>query len=230
MSLVKLIAQADARGLAASGLACLDRCLPLLADDADVLRPLWAGVAVREQDWPERLAASRQALDATSATATASVTAASPSVAGVGPGAEPEPVPDGASPDESVVLVRTMLASAPSEWAAGPLRDWAEICSVAALEIHQRLDSVGESGGAAAAERLARAREDTAAVSDAVDGAEGTDGVGPLVAGELRRQIRILEILAETDGPAGVRQAMDLSTEGQRVLRAVVSRRARAQG
>ncbi|MFE4829131.1 hypothetical protein [Streptomyces sp. NPDC056672] len=226
MSLVKLIAQADARGLAASGLACLDRCLPLLADDADVLRPLWAGVAVRERDWPERLAASRQALDA----ATATVTTAA--VAGAGPGAVPVPVPvpDGASPDESVVLVRAMLASAPSEWAAGPLRDWAETCSVAALEIHQRLDSVGESGGAAAAERLARAREDTAAVSDAVDGAEGTDGVGPLVAGELRRQIRILEILAETDGPAGVRQAMDLSTEGQRVLRAVVSRRARAQG
>ncbi|MGW6746033.1 hypothetical protein ACWGDX_35750 [Streptomyces sp. NPDC055025] len=220
MSLVKLIAQADARGLAASGLACLDRCLPLLADDADVLRPLWAGVAVRERDWPERLAASRQALDATTAATTAAV-------AGAGPGVAPEP--DGASPDESVVLVRTMLASAPSEWAAGPLRDWAETCSVAALEIHQRLDSVGESGGAAAAERLARAREDTVAVSDAVDGAEGTDGVGPLVAGELRRQIRILEILAETDGPAGVRQALDLSTEGQRVLRAVVSRRARAQ-
>ncbi|MEV0035112.1 hypothetical protein [Streptomyces sp. NPDC050804] len=230
MSLVKLIAQADARGLAASGLACLDRCLPLLADDADVLRPLWAGVAVRERDWPERLAASRQALDATTA-ATASVAGVT-AVAGAGPGAEPVPLPvaDGASPDESVVLVRTMLASAPSEWAAGPLRDWAEICSVAALEIHQRLDSVGESGSAAAAERLARAREDTAAVSDAVDGAEGTDGVGPLVAGELRRQIRVLEILAETDGPAGVRQAMDLSTEGQRVLRAVVSRRARAQG
>ncbi|MYZ37796.1 MULTISPECIES: hypothetical protein [unclassified Streptomyces] len=222
MSLVKLIAQADARGLAASGLACLDRCLPLLADDADVLRPLWAGVAVREQDWPDRLAASRQAVEAA-----ASVLDAEP---GPESGATSEPGPDMASAAESVALVRTMLASAPSEWAAGPLRDWAEICSVAALEIHQKLDAVGEGGSAAAAERLARAREDTAAVSDAVDGAEGADGVGPLVAGELRRQIRILEILAETDGPAGVRQAMDLSTEGQRVLRAVVSRRARAQG
>ncbi|MFE1962821.1 hypothetical protein [Streptomyces sp. NPDC059479] len=231
MSLVKLIAQADARGLAASGLACLDRCLPLLADDADVLRPLWAGVAVREQDWPERLAASRQAVEAA-----ASVLDAEP---GPGPGPTSEPGPgsgpgelgsDMASAAESAALIRTMLASAPSEWAAGPLRDWAEICSVAALEIHQKLDAVGEGGNAAAAERLARAREDTAAVSDAVDGAEGADGVGPLVAGELRRQIRILEILAETDGPAGVRQAMDLSTEGQRVLRAVVSRRARAQG
>ncbi|MFD8967041.1 hypothetical protein ACFV0C_18955 [Streptomyces sp. NPDC059568] len=214
MSLVKLIAQADARGLAASGLACLDRCLPLLADDADVLRPLWAGVAVREQDWPDRLAASRQAVEAAASVLDA----------------EPGPGPGMASAAESVALVRTMLASAPSEWGAGPLRDWAEICSVAALEIHQKLDAVGEGGSAAAAERLARAREDTAAVSDAVDGAESTDGVGPLVAGELRRQIRILEILAETDGPAGVRQAMDLSTEGQRVLRAVVSRRARAQG
>ncbi|MFE4060972.1 hypothetical protein ACFXP3_32550 [Streptomyces sp. NPDC059096] len=44
MSLVKLIAQADERGLAASGLACLDRCLPPLAEEPDVLRPLWAGV------------------------------------------------------------------------------------------------------------------------------------------------------------------------------------------
>ncbi|WP_066945491.1 hypothetical protein [Streptomyces lushanensis] len=218
MSLVKLIAQADARGLAASGLACLDRCLPLLADDADVLRPLWAGVAVREQavreqDWPERLAASRRAVE----------TAASEAEPA------PEPEPDAVPAEESVALVRTMLASAPSEWAAGPLRDWAESCSLAALEIHQKFDAVGEGGSAAAAERLARAREDTVAVSDAVDGAESTDGVGPLVAGELRRQIRILEILAETDGPAGVRQAMDQSTEGQRVLRAVVSRRARAQ-
>ncbi|MFD7899351.1 hypothetical protein [Streptomyces sp. NPDC059743] len=228
MSLVKLIAQADARGLAASGLACLDRCLPLLADDADVLRPLWAGVAVREQDWPDRLAASRQAVEAA-----ASVLDAEPGPeqgTTSEPGPQPEPGSDVASAAESVALVRTMLASAPAEWAAGPLRDWAEICSVAALEIHQKLDAVGEGGSAAAAERLARAREDTAAVSDAVDGAESTDGVGPLVAGELRRQIRILEILAETDGPAGVRQAMDLSTEGQRVLRAVVSRRARAQG
>ncbi|MFD4814942.1 hypothetical protein [Streptomyces sp. NPDC058418] len=57
MSLVKLIAQADERGLAASGLACLDRCLPLLAEEPDVLRPLWAGIVDGEQDWSVRLAA-----------------------------------------------------------------------------------------------------------------------------------------------------------------------------
>ncbi len=58
--------------------------------------------------------------------------------------------------------------------------------------------------------------------------------MGPLVAGELERQIRILEILAETTGTAGsgagVRKALDLSTEGRRVLRAVMSRRARIRG
>ncbi|NEC19543.1 hypothetical protein G3I50_14940, partial [Streptomyces parvus] len=57
--------------------------------------------------------------------------------------------------------------------------------------------------------------------------------VGPLVAGELERQVRILEILAETTGTAGsgagLRKALDLSTEGRRVLRAVMSRRARGR-
>ncbi|MDX2784412.1 hypothetical protein PV379_44960, partial [Streptomyces caniscabiei] len=42
MSLVELMAQADERGLAAGGLACLDRCVPLLGGDDEVLRPLWA--------------------------------------------------------------------------------------------------------------------------------------------------------------------------------------------
>ncbi|MFJ9207231.1 hypothetical protein [Streptomyces sp. NPDC102264] len=200
MSLVKLIAEADERGLAASGLACLDRCLPLLAEETEVLRPLWAGVVSGEGDWTERLSASRDALDAVC----------------------------GAAPDVTTALVRTMLGAAPSEWAAGPLRTWADTCSVVALEIHQQFDPVGEDGPAAAAERLARCREDSGAVTDAADGAESTDGIGPLAAGELRRQIAILEILAETAGAAGVRRALDLSTEGQRVLRAVVSRRARA--
>ena len=210
MSLVKLIAQADERGLAASGLACLDRCLPLLAgaiEEADVLRPLWVGVVGGETDWTVRLAASRDALDAA-----------------VGP--------DGAS-GVTAVLVRTMLGSAPSEWAAEPLRTWADTCSVVALEIHQTLDAVDMSGdagdGTGAGERLARCREEAADVTEAADGAQSTDGVGPLVAGELRRQIRVLEILAGTSGAAGVRQAMDLSYEGQRVVRAVVSRRARAR-
>lgn len=213
MSLVKLIAQADERGLAASGLACLDRCLPLLVEDTDVLRPLWAGVVAGERDWQARLEESTRALD-TAIEAEAVAGAAETSV------------------DEAAALVRSMLGAAPSAWAAGPLRDWADICSLAALDIHHRFDTAGEGGTPEAAERLARAREDTAAVADAVDGAEGTDGVGPLVAGELRRQIRILEILAEPGGAAGaaaVRQVMDLSTEGQRVLRAVVSRRARAR-
>ncbi|MGW6238904.1 hypothetical protein ACWGBX_09195 [Streptomyces sp. NPDC055037] len=200
MSLVKLIAEADERGLAASGLACLDRCLPLLAEETEVLRPLWAGVVSGEGDWTERLSASRDALDAVC----------------------------GPAPDVTTALVRTMLGAAPSEWAAGPLRTWADTCSVVALEIHQQFDPVGEDGPAAAAERLARCREDSGAVTDAADGAESTDGIGPLATGELRRQIAILEILAETAGAAGVRRALDLSTEGQRVLRAVVSRRARA--
>ncbi|MEU4101279.1 hypothetical protein AB0F16_11895, partial [Streptomyces tanashiensis] len=45
-SLLELIDGADARGLAAAGLACLDRCLPLLAPEgAEALRPVWAAVA-----------------------------------------------------------------------------------------------------------------------------------------------------------------------------------------
>ncbi|MFF1417329.1 hypothetical protein [Streptomyces sp. NPDC058280] len=203
MSLVKLIAQADERGLAASGLACLDRCLPLLAEEPDVLRPLWAGIVDGEQDWSVRLAAARVALD--------------------------HAVDEEPAENVATALVRTMLGSAPSQWSAEPLRLWADTCSVVALEIHRTFDAVSEDGNDAAAERLARCREDTAEVADAVDGAEGAYGVGPLVASELRRQIRILEILAETPGAPGLRLAMDHSTEGQRVLRAVVSRRARAE-
>ncbi|MEU3187028.1 hypothetical protein ABZ707_22930 [Streptomyces sp. NPDC006923] len=210
MSLVKLIAQADERGLAASGLGCLDRCLPPRGDGADILRPLWAGVVSGEQDWSARLSAAREALE-NAAGADDTVTTAR----------------------DATGIVRAVLGAAPSDWAAEPLRSWADSCSVAALRIHRAFDTVGESEGDAAEEWLGRCREDAGAVTDAVagaDGAAGVDGVGPLVAGELRRQIRILEILAETAGAAGLRQAMDLSTEGQRVLRAVVSRRARAAG
>ncbi|MFE3827514.1 hypothetical protein [Streptomyces sp. NPDC059092] len=219
MSLVKLIAQADERGLAASGLACLDRCLPPLAEETDVLRPLWAGVAAGAAEWPDRLAEARAALDA---------------VMAAEPGPEPESAASeaggGSGAGVTLALVRTMLGSAPPRWEAEPLRVWADTCSVVALEIHQKLDAVGESGSAAAAEWLVRCREDPAAVADAVDVTEGGDGVGPLVAGELRRQIRVLEILTDPVGDAGaMRRAMDLSTEGQRVLRAVVSRRARAR-
>lgn len=187
-SLMELIARADERGLAASGLACLDRCLPLLATEADALRPLWAGLVGGEEHWAGRLAAARETME------------------------------DAAVADEAAALVRQMLAAAPSEWDATPLREWADVCSVAALELHHRFDGgPGEDATQDAAELLKRCREDE------------PDGAGPLVAGELRRQIQILEILAETQGRGGLRQALDLSTEGRRVLRAAASRRARVQ-
>jgi hypothetical protein len=52
------------------------------------------------------------------------------------------------------------------------------------------------------------------------------DGLSPLLAAELRRQLTVLELLA-AHGPAGLRGALEVSTEGRRVLRAVVSRRSR---
>lgn len=57
MSLVELIGQADERGLAVGGLACLDRCVPLLGDDDEILRPLWAALAddAAAGEWGERL-------------------------------------------------------------------------------------------------------------------------------------------------------------------------------
>jgi hypothetical protein len=189
-SLTELIAQADERGLAASGLACLDRCLPLLASEADVLRSLWAGLVEGEEDWSGRLAEARQAMEGA------------------------------AVDDEAAALVRQMLGAAPSEWQADRLREWAEDCSLAALELHHRFD--------------AGPRGDEPAVADVVEVLkrcrEGEpDGAGPLVSGELRRQVQILEILADAEGGVGLRQALDVSTEGQRILRAVVSRRARVQ-
>ncbi|AVZ74898.1 hypothetical protein SLUN_24695 [Streptomyces lunaelactis] len=189
-SLRELIAQADERGLAASGLACLDRCLPLLASEADALRPLWAGLVEGEDDWSVRLGEARETME----------------------GAAVE--------DEAAALVRQMLGAAPSEWEADPLREWADDCSVAALELHYRLDSGhgdGEPAAADVVEVLKSCRE----------GEPG--GTGPLVAGELRRQVQILEILADAQGGVGLRQVLELSTEGQRVLRAVVSRRARVK-
>ncbi|MET9555724.1 hypothetical protein [Streptomyces sp. NPDC006645] len=205
MSLMELIVQADERGLAASGVACLDRCLPLLADEGEVLRPLWSGIADGETTWAPRLAVAREAMETA------------------------------VSNDETAVLVRKMLAAAPSEWAAEPLRAWSDSCSVVALEIHQQFDVVGDRivgapgtvASGAYSDWVMRCRTGVA------EGPDGKPGIGPftagpMVAGELRRQIQILEILSETAGTAGLRQALDLSTEGQRVLRAVVSRRARA--
>ncbi|BFO14723.1 hypothetical protein SHKM778_11110 [Streptomyces sp. KM77-8] len=66
MSLVELIARADERGLAASGLACLDRCVPLLGGDDEVLRPLWASLVegAAAGDWAEWLERTRGNVDA----------------------------------------------------------------------------------------------------------------------------------------------------------------------
>ncbi|MDX3402119.1 hypothetical protein ACFYNH_31210 [Streptomyces anthocyanicus] len=189
MSLVELIARADTRGLAASGLACLDRCVPLLDGDDEALRPLWATLAdasgdASGPDWAEALAQVRDKL--------------------AGPGATGE--------DEAVVLARRMLAAAPAECSGPVLRTWADACSVASLRIHRLL---APAAGAAPAADVPR---------DA-----GTEGLPPLVAAELRRQAAVLELLAG-HGAAGVRPALEVSTEGRRVLRAVVSRRARGRG
>ncbi|MEV7653484.1 hypothetical protein AB0O39_04850 [Streptomyces anulatus] len=192
MSLLELIERADERALAAGALACLDRCLPLLAEPgAEPLRPLWASCE-NGQDWAIRLAAVRA-------------------------GMEHESVTDGPA-----ALVRTMLGAAPSDFAAVPLREWADACSLVALRIHGRLDAPDGDPTPDEEHLLKAARGGEPAA------------VGPLVAGELERQVRILEILADTTGTAGsgagLRKALDLSTEGRRVLRAVMSRRARGRG
>lgn len=122
MSLVDLIAQADERGLAASGLACLDRCVPLLGGDDEVLRPLWSSL-VDGGTWGECLERARTELDV------------------------PEPEPSAADEDEAAVLVRGMLAAAPDDPSATGLREWADTCSVAALRIHLLLDAAaGDTG------------------------------------------------------------------------------------
>ncbi|MFI7322361.1 hypothetical protein [Streptomyces venezuelae] len=189
MSLVELIAQADERGLAASGLACLDRCVPVLGGDDEVLRPLWARLA-EGGDWRGPLAEARSALGAGAGDA------------GTGP------VPGTGTSREAATLTRRMLDAAPAGPSGAEIREWADGCSVAALQVHRLLDTAP---------------------------ADGTDAVStltsPLVAAELRRQVRILELLANKGaGPAGgLRQALDVSMEGRRVLRAVVSRRARVR-
>jgi len=102
-----------------------------------------------------------------------------------------------------------MLATVPVEPSVDDLRVWADACSVAALEIHQLLDIAARGTSSVAARREGR-----------------TDGMSPLVAAELRRQIAILELLADR-GTGGLRLVLGQSTQGRRVLRAVVSRRAR---
>ncbi|WP_210593845.1 hypothetical protein [Streptomyces sp. GESEQ-35] len=190
MSLVELIAQADERGLAASGLACLDRCVPLLGgDDDEILRPLWASLADDGDsgDWGARLDQARGRLDS----------------------AGPEEYAD----DEAVLLARRMLAAAPVEPAASEIRRWADACSVASLQIHRLLEPIAPTGDQASLDARHEGR---------------TAGLSPLVAAELRRQVTVLELLAG-HGAVGLRQALEVSTEGRRVLRAVVSRRARGR-
>ncbi|MFE6159160.1 hypothetical protein ACFQ7F_09615 [Streptomyces sp. NPDC056486] len=189
-SLVELMAEADERGLAASGLACLDRCVPLLGGGGgdDVLRPLWASLA-EGRAWDVALADARMTLG----------------------GAD---VLEDSSADEAITLAYRMLGAVPSTRSAAELREWADACSVAALQIHRLLDTALD-GGARPLPVSAR-REGR------------TEGMSPLVAAELRRQVRILELLANQGaGAGGLRQAFDVSTEGRRVLRAVVSRRER---
>ncbi|GAB2777751.1 hypothetical protein GCM10027073_07900 [Streptomyces chlorus] len=188
MSLVELIAQADERGLAASGVACLDRCVPLLGGADETLRPLWGSLAedAAAEEWAERLEQTRGKLAAA----------------------------DGAHGTEAAALAHRMLTTAPAERSTNALRGWAHACSVTALRVHRILD-----GGDPA--------ED---VTDAVEAArEGrTEGLplSPLCAAELRRQITVLEVLAG-HGPAGLRRALEVSTEGRRVLVAALSRRNR---
>lgn len=188
MSLVDLIAQADRRALAASGLACLDRCVPLLGGDDEILRPLWSSL-VAGQEWQERVAKARAELAA---------------------GEIPDGDADCAFEAEAARLARRMLDTFPERPTTEALRQWADACSVAALQVHQLLDPA----------------EDTSPVEARREG--GTEGMPPLVAAELRRQITVLELLAG-HGPNGLRHALEVSTEGRRVLRAVVSRRARGR-
>ncbi|MDQ0599436.1 hypothetical protein QF037_003781 [Streptomyces canus] len=181
MSLVELIAQADERGLAASGLACLDRCVPLLGGDDELLRPLWASLA-DTGDWGAGLEVARGKL---------------------GGGED-------AAEDAAALLARRMLDAAPATPDAAEVRVWADACSVASLQIHRLLDPAADD-----------------APLDARRGGR-TEGMPPLVAAELRRQVIVLEVLAG-HGTAGLRRALEVSVEGRRVLRAVVSRRARGR-
>lgn len=187
MSLVELIAQADERGLAASGLACLDRCIPLLGGDDEVLRPLWACLAegADAEDWGERVERAQAEL-----------------------AAPKTPEGDGSAEGEAATLAHRMLFAAPLERSAENLREWADACSVAALQVHRLLDAADDGASSVSARREGR-----------------TQDMSPLVAAELRRQVAVLELLSG-GGAASLRQALDLSTEGRRVLRAVVSRRA----
>ncbi|MFJ4772462.1 hypothetical protein ACIP88_25695 [Streptomyces uncialis] len=219
MSLVELIAGADERGLAASGLGCLDRCVPLLGGDDEVLRPLWAslGEGGDAVEWGDRLERARAVL-------------------------VPEPGPGEAAPaaDEAAALALRMLAAAPADLpdklqGGGPpdarLREWADLCSLSALRVHRLLDPAGGRGLLDPAGGRGKGAGDGADPADdrlTASRAGAADGLSPLAAAELRRQIVILELLAGR-GAAGLRQVHGATTEGRRILRAVVSRRARGR-
>ncbi|MFJ9740226.1 hypothetical protein [Streptomyces sp. NPDC101166] len=197
MSVVDLIATADDRGLAASGLACLDRCVPLLGGDDEILRPLWANLTDDSDPagWGPLVEQVRAKLDADAG-------AFGDSAAQRG---------SGDAGDEPVRLARRMLDAAPAGRSAAELREWAEACSVASLGIHRLLDPADDPTPLDARR------------------AGDTEGMPPLAAAELRRQLTVLEVVAAR-GAGGLRQALGLTTEGRRVLRAAVSRRARAAG
>ncbi|MFE7647385.1 hypothetical protein [Streptomyces phaeoluteigriseus] len=196
MSLVDLIAQADERGLAASGLACLDRCVPLLGGDDEILRPLWGNLteASDTADWGGILDQIRGKLGDSEADGDD----------------EADGDSDADGDDEAVLLARRMLAAAPAERTGAQVRVWADACSVASLQIHRLLDPA----------------DDPATLDSRRAGR--TEAMPPLAAAELRRQITVLEVLAE-HGAGGLRRALEVSVEGRRVLRAVVSRRARGR-
>ncbi|MFJ8820249.1 hypothetical protein ACIREE_00540 [Streptomyces sp. NPDC102467] len=118
---------------------------------------------------------------------------------------------DGAAPGEAAEWTRRMLEAAPDTWESGVWREWADACSVAALRVHRMLDGAGDPAAGVAALREGR-----------------TEGMSPLVAAELERQSRVLHTLGD-NGAGGLREALDVSTEGRRVVRAVVSRRARSR-
>ncbi|CAL2073163.1 MULTISPECIES: hypothetical protein [Streptomyces] len=191
MSLEERIARADERGLAASGLACLDRCLPLLDGDEELLRPLWGSLA-DGSDWSAPLEKARGALLGLGGEEAA------------GAGGDEHAAAGGDEHAAAVRLVAHMLDTAPAERTAEAVRPWAESCSAVSLRVHRLLDPAAEG---------------------APDPA-GAEDPPPLVAAELRRQITVLELL-EGHGKQGLRRALDVSGEGRRVLRAVVSRRAR---
>ncbi|GAA4947408.1 hypothetical protein GCM10023238_12210 [Streptomyces heliomycini] len=182
MSLVEQIARADERGLAVSGLACLDRCVPLLGGDDEVLRPLWASLAQTAPagDWAQRLEQARGALDAAADDA-----------------------------DEAVALARRMLAGAPAERSAAGWREWADDC-------YRRRAADPPDAGRRRRRLRPRRRPPRGPPRGPVTAARRRTAPSAHGAGTPRAH-----------GPAGLRKALEVSTEGRRVLRAVVSRRNR---